>query len=129
MRSLPEFRFYQGIVESLDTGWLPETYYTLAYGEKVPSFDVSIELIDGLKPFLGGISDHMAQMHMQAVVDRILRTREQRREILIWTNFDAKPIVIDTAKVVYAENGTYLIRPYTDRTAIMQEVLEKLNID
>jgi hypothetical protein len=125
MRSLPEFRFYQGIVDDLDFSWLPDLYYTLAYGEKFPSFEVSRELMDSTEQFLGVAMCDMTQQQMQSVVDRILHTREMRREILIWTNSDSKPQIIDTAKVVKS-GYAYLIRPYMDRTAIMQEVLEKL---
>lgn len=126
MRSLSEFLFYQQIIDDLDFGWLPEVYYTLAYGEKVPSFEVSNELRDALEAFVGQPMNDRTKCSAQYVVDMILREREMRREILIWSNADSRPMLIDTAKIGQSGNGAYLVIPYMDRTAIMAGVIEKL---
>ncbi len=126
MRSLPEFLLYQGILDNLDFGWLPETYYTLAYGEKFPSFEVSRELMDAMEPFVGQPINDLTKHQAQCAVDIILREREIRREILIWSNADSRPLLIDTAKIVQSGDYTYSVRPYRDRTAIMAGVIEKL---
>jgi coenzyme F420-reducing hydrogenase alpha subunit len=126
MLSLPEFRFYQGILDDLDFGWLPQTYYTLAYGEKVPSYSVSEEIQDALEPFVGEVVSEMAERNMQSRINDILNARTMRREILIWTNFEARPMVIDSARVVRDGDCCYRVAPILDRTDIMREVIEKL---
>ncbi len=126
MLSLPEFRFYQGILDDLDYGWLPQTYYTLSYGEKVPSYSVSEEMRDALEPFIGEIVSEMTERNMQSRINDILNARTIRRKILIWTNFEARPMVIDSARVVRNGDYYYSVSPIIDRTDIMREVMEKL---
>jgi hypothetical protein len=124
MPSLPEFRFYQGIIDYLDFGWLPEMYYTLAYGDTVPSYSVSGEMLDALEPFIGDVVSFLNERNMQSRINDILNARTMRREILIWTNFEAMPMVIDGARVVRNGDYCYRIAPIFDRTDIMREVME-----
>src|SRR5258708_6413711 len=102
MRSLVEFRFYQSIVASLDCHWIPEIYYTLSHGDKVPRYSVSKEMMEALEPFVGDVMSELNRHHMQSKIDKILHACTMRREILIWTNFYARPLVIDSAHVVRA---------------------------
>lgn len=123
-----EFRFYQGIVDSLDCEWLPEVFYTLSHGEKVPSCQVSEEMMTAMEPFLGGVMSEMNRLRMQDEISAILHSRTMRREILIWTTGDSKPLVIDGASVVHSGQNGYRIAPMLDRTDIMREVMESLGI-
>lgn len=128
MRSAVEFRFYQRIVDELKVDWMPETYYTLPYGEKEPSFEVSQELLDAAVPFIGEVISDLNQRRLQSKVDSILHGHEVRREILIWSNERSSPLVIDGAKVVQSGPYGYAIRPFLDRTAIMAELLETIDL-
>jgi hypothetical protein len=121
-----EHRFYQSIINNLDFGWLPDLYYTLASSEKFPSFEVSRELINALEPFIGDVISELNERNMQSRINDILNDRTMRREILIWTNFEARPLVIDSARVVRGGKYGYRVAPILDRTDIMREVMEKL---
>jgi tRNA nucleotidyltransferase (CCA-adding enzyme) len=126
MRSSVETRFYQGILDRLEEDWIPDVYYTLAYGSQVPSCQVTKDMMSAVEPFLGDIVSELNQHRMQYVIDNILREREARREILIWTNPNARPVLIDGARVVQDGEYGYAVRPYTDRTDIMREVMENI---
>jgi hypothetical protein len=121
-----EFRFYQIIVDSLDCHWIPEIYYTLTPGDKVPCYRVSQEMMDALEPFIGEVNRPYLINVMQSRINDILNARTMSREILIWTNSEARPLVIDSARVVSNGDGCYRVAPILDRTDIMREVMEKL---
>jgi hypothetical protein len=119
-----EFRFYQGIVDALNHEWFPEIYYTLAHGEKVPSYFICAEMFDVLEPFIGDVISQQTELRMQELINQILHDHTMRREILIWTNADGKPLVIDGARVVKSGDYSYRVSPILDRTDIMREVME-----
>jgi hypothetical protein len=79
-----------------------------------------------LEPFVGDVISEINEHHMQTAINEILHARTMRREILIWTNADAKPLVIDGARVVKSGDYSYRVAPILDRTDIMREVMEKL---
>lgn len=119
-----EHRFYQGIVDALDLKWIPEIYYTLSYGDKVPCYNVSKEMMRALETFVGDVISELNERSMQELINGILHERTMRREILIWTNADSRPLVIDSARVVKSGEHSYRIAPILDRTDIMREVIE-----
>ena len=123
-----EYRLYQGIVDALDVRWIPEIYYTLAYGSKVPCHRVSKDMLAAMEPFVGEVNSTILERCMQTKIDEILHGYTMRREILIWTNANVIPGVIDTARVVRTSEYDYRIAPILDRTDIMREVMEKLEL-
>ena len=121
-----EFRFCQRIADSLEHKWIPDIYYTITPGVNEPSYQISKDMLAACEPFVGSVVGDMTQRALQQRVDEIQREYECRREILVWSNLEGKPLVIDCVKVVQSSPYGYALRPYMDRSAIMAEVLEKL---
>lgn len=119
-------RIYQNAVDSLDMEWVPETYYTLMPGCPIATATISYDLLNVVRPILGEVVCERTRLCAQQSVDVVVRARMDRNEILIWSDEHGKPHVIDSVKVVQSGEYSYRLAPYLDRTAIMQEVMERL---
>lgn len=119
-------RVWQGLLDSLDYRWLPETFYTLAPFTLVPTYRISEDYLDALEPFLGDRISPELEGAMQASVDSITQSYRNRRHILAWTTKECRPCVVERAMIVKSSPYSYRVAPYIDRTALMKEVIEKL---
>lgn len=129
MRSAVENRFYQSLVDSAETEyWIPDIYYTITPGNKVPSYKVSEDMMASCEPFLGQVMSERTRIRLQSKMDEIVCACEANRQILIWTNLQGIPLLIDTVRVVASTPYSYSIRPIHDRTDIMREVMENLDL-
>lgn len=124
--STAEFRHFQGLIDTLDTDWLPDCYYTLSLGLRQPLSDIVGELTHAMRPFLGVAITPMSEMQMQSAVDNVVRNRHARGELLIWSNLEGKPGLIDSIGVCHEGYGNFKLRPMLDRTKIMDEFLAEL---
>lgn len=119
-------RMWQGVLDSLDCHWLPETFYTLAPFTLVPTYKISEDYLDALEPFLGDAMSPELEGAMQAAVDGITQSYLNRRHILAWTTLDCRPCLVERAMIVKSSSYSYRVAPYLDRTALMKEVMERL---
>lgn len=119
-------RIWQGALDSLDYDWLPETFYTLAPFTLVPTYKISEDYLDALEPFLGDRISPELEHAMQAAADRVTQSYLNRRHIIAWTTLDCRPCLVERAMIVKSSPYSYRVAPYLDRTAIMKEVMERL---
>lgn len=119
-------RTWQGVLDSLDCNWLPEMFYTLAPLSLVPTYKISEDYLDALEPFLGERITPWLEGSMQAAIDRVTRDYENQHHIIAWTTLDCRPCLVERAMIVQSSPYSYRVAPYLDRTAIMKEVMEKL---
>lgn len=119
-------RVWQGVLDSLDCHWLPETFYTLAPFTFVPTYKISEDYLDALEPFLGEGISPVLEAAMQNALDSVTRDYANRRHIIAWTTKECRPCLVERAMIVQSSPYSYRVAPYLDRTAIMKEVMEKL---
>lgn len=117
-----EFNVKQSLIDQLDAEWLPETYYTLEPSSVLPKNDIIMVLIDAMRPFLGAPANQQTMTAMQQSVDSAVLGRYACAEILIWSDADCRPRVIDGIKVVDMGSGKFRLAPMLNRTAIMAEL-------
>jgi hypothetical protein len=128
MRSAVEARFYQGIIDGVEADWIPDIYYTITPENRVPSSKVSNDMMEACEPFLGEQMSELNRLRLQAKMDEIVNGCTARREILVWVSLTGYPLLIDTVRVVESTPYSYSIRPIFDRTDIMREVMENLEV-
>jgi hypothetical protein len=118
-------RVWQSVLDSLDHQWFPETFYTLAPLSLVPTYKISEDYLDALEPFLGKDITPWLEESMQAALDCVTRDYINKRHIIAWTTENCRPCVVERAMIVQSSQYSYRVAPYLDRTAIMNEAMEK----
>lgn len=123
-----EIRFYQDVISNLDFDWFPELFYSVTPGNP-PTYEVSLELMEASEKFIGEANTPMLRNRLQLAIDDIFGRRQNKREIMVWTDINSRPLFIERATISDVGNGIFGIVPYLDRSVIIDEVISSLEKD